>query len=226
MKNKEFERKIQSAKRYAKQWKHRLSAKGNYIPHCYDGSKKIGWWDDVFFRYGSQVIAVWWTHPRLQYQDQCYSIAYDEAVKTKPEEKTDWFEGAEKIYEYLGKAKKRKRIAFYRLPTTAQSQRDWHDALKAREEELLKTSDVVIRPSITIKQYDWCRGVDICLPVEVIDKMSLEAMADLVRDVLSGRKKFSDLYPEGYTYTREDWIRDSVTMKAEQDEYMARNTSV
>ncbi len=225
MKNKDFERKREAAKRYAKQWNNPLTERGNYIPNQFDGSKKISWWDDIFFRHGSQLIAVWWDHPRLRYQDRCKSLAYDELVKIKPKKETDWLEGSEKIYKYLGKSKKRKRVEFYRMLDMTQSQTDWYDELKAREEELLMTSDVVIRPSITITQYDWCRGVDICLPVEVVDEASLEDVADQVRDVLSGRKKFSDLYPEGYAYTREDWIRDSAIMKAEKDEYMASENS-
>jgi hypothetical protein len=222
MKNKKFERNIQSAKRYAKIWKRRLSKKKNYIPHCYDGTKTLGWWDDVFFRYGSQVIAVWWVHPRTVYQDKCKEIAYNEFIKIKPEEDTSLFEAAETVYKQLGKTKKRKRAQFYRLTSSSQSICEWRNAMKEREEELLKTSDVAIRPYISIRQLDWCRGVDICLPIEVIDEESLETLADLVRDILSGRKKFEDLYPEGYTYTCDDWNHDIATLKAEGNAHIAQ----
>lgn len=206
MKNSQFERARQSAKCYVKRWasNRKLTERGNYVVHHFDGTPRLSWWGDVFFRLGSQVVAVWWTHPRLQYHDACENAAFDQVDELRAHKSN----AAVPLYKIVGKNKNRKKVVAWRLKETPEEQRKWRDEWKRIKEHLLKTSDVIVRPSMTIKQYDWCRGVEICLPIEIIDQRGLEDVADIVRSILSGKKKFEDFYPVDYAYGRDEWAVD------------------
>lgn len=214
MKNKAFEWKCKSAKEYAKKWamKRPLTTRGNFIPYSHDEPKRFGWWDDVFFRFGSQVIAVWWTHPRLKYEEACGDIAYDQVDELYPPR---IIKPITPIFKRVGK--NRKKAVAICFDETPKEQYERFEAWKRIKENLLATSDIAIRPYIEIGQLSWCRGVSICLPIEVVDQQSLEDLADIVRAIMSGEKRFEDFYPAGYVYGRNEWAADQAKMKEFED---------
>jgi hypothetical protein len=145
-------------------------------------------------------------------------MAYDEIVEKRGKRTGGFFEVSTPIYEYFGKNKKRKKIKYWELKDQTEKDRSWFSEWRRLEEELLETSDIIIRPSMRIEQYDWCRGVDICLPIEVVDQKSLEDLADIVRSILRGEKKFEDFYQEDYKYGCDEWLADMNTFKESVDE--------
>lgn len=208
MKNKYFDQKRTAAKKYAKKW-HRygeMTPLGNVLYHQYpeEHKKTEGWWDDVAFRMGSQIVVVWWVHPRMVYSDTASNAAY-ELLEAAP--KWDLSADGVKNYKRIGKNKNRKRVISTTMAPIPKDFRDWADDWDAKTKLIQETGDIVIKPSIKIEQYDWCRGVSLCMPVEAIDAKSVEYMAELAKQILRGETTLEKLFP-GYTYTKEDWIKE------------------
>lgn len=208
VKNKNFEYRRQAAKKYAKTWHcaSKLSSRGNYIYHYYDPDnlKSEGWWDDVSFMVGSQVVVVAWVHPRMKYSDETSEAAYSLA---EPSPSSNFLLDSTPIYKKKGKNKNRKKIVAYECKPSGQELKEWHDKLQTIRDAVRKTSDIRIKPSITIEQLDYCRFVELCIPVEVIDQKSLEDMTDLARLIIKDRGMLDVLYP-GYEYGKEQWIAE------------------
>jgi hypothetical protein len=211
MKNKTFDKKRQLAKSFVKQWKmtHKLTERGNYLPHSYTGEQPVlSWWDDVFFPLGSQLVVVNWTHPRMRYRDAVEDVAYEEMIKRKPHPNYDLFEESTPVYKKLGNGN-RKRIIAWRLPqSTSNPALEWTNEWRQLEEEMLPKSNIVIYPSMRVRQTSWARVVDICLPIEVKNQEAIEDVASYVKGVLSGIVSFHSCYPDGYKYNCENWVQD------------------
>lgn len=201
MKNIYIERNIQSAKRYAKNWNRTKSARGNHIIHDYSIPSKLSWWDDVLFRVGSQIVVVWWTHPRMKYRDVCEDLAFNECSDYY----VDWEIKTKKIQKPVGKTKSRKQTVAHEWLPPPEDHKTFYDKLRETEERILTTSDVVVKPHFKVKQLNWARAVDVCYPVEIIDQQSLEDMADDVKKVLTGQKTLDNLFDSSYTYTHNNW---------------------
>jgi hypothetical protein len=185
-----------------------LTKRGNYVPHSYTEDKFLSWWDDVFFPLGSQLIAVYWTHPRTRYKDEVESASYDELVNRRPLPKYDLFEQSTPIYRKLGKSG-RKRVVAWRLPTTISSDvTEWNEQWQQVEKQMLVKSDIVVEPSMYVKQMNWARVVHICTPIEINSREDVEGLAELVKDVLTGAISFESCYPSDYSYSCNDWVRD------------------
>ena len=212
MKNKYFDLMRKSAKEYAKTW-HRhnqLTPLGNALIHCYDNHQhEMGWWDDVMFRLGGQVICVWWTHPRMQFADQTNEMAHNLMPPSPP-----WNLGSgTPNYKRLGKNKKRKKIVSYTMDSpTPGTWKEWSAECDKKTEEVRRTTDLVIRPSMKVEQLNWCRGVSLCVPEEAIDAVSVEKMAEIAKQLLRGETTLEELYPD-YTYTRHDYEADGEKTK-------------
>lgn len=214
MKHRAMERKIKMAKDYSKNWPRAsdVSRRGNLVYHQYpvDSSRTQGWWDDVAFRFGSQLVLVIWTHPRMDYQDTCENLAYDNVVHLKPQaDDHNWLNDATKIHKFVGKNKKRKRVVAYRLKssTLLDQNREWYKVWDKEKLRVSASGEIEIKPYIKITQGHRHRMVRVCLPLEVIDQTSLEDMADVVRDILNGKSTIEGLFP-GYTYSSSNWLAE------------------
>lgn len=211
MKNKHFDWKRSQAKKYAKTWHraNKLTSLGNALIHCYDNPHDMGWWDDVAFKLGSQVVMVWWIHPRMAFSDQTKDIAYN---LLPPAPEFDAFKRSTPNYKRVGKNKKRKKIVSYTMAPVHKSWTDWADDWDKATEQVRRTTDLVIRPSIKVEQLSWCRGVSLCIPEEAIDAPSVEKVAEIAKKLLRGETTLEELYPD-YTYTRHDYAADASKSK-------------
>ena len=209
MKNPAIEYKIKKAKAYAKKWHstRNLSAKGNFVPHFYPSTatRALGWWDDVGFMMGSQVVMVAWVHPRLKYDNQCENLAYDQIAHLRPT--TRCLDHSTKVYKTAGKSKKRKSVYGFRLKDVTGDSAQWFNTWRDTIQKIRADNTVTVTPHFTVTQQDWCRFVSICVPLEVIDQQSLEDMADMVRSILRGETSVYELFPD-YSYTSQDWLKE------------------
>jgi hypothetical protein len=210
MKNKYFDYMRAKAKKYAKTW-HRanqLTPLGNALIHCYDNpdnKKEHGWWDDVQFKLGGQVITVWWIHPRMAFSDTTDTVAYD---SLPPAPEWNWASSGVKNYKKIGKNKNRKRLVSTTIPPSPASFTEWCDLWKVRRAEVRQSTDIVIRPSIKVDQLSWCRGVSLCIPIEAVDADSVEQVAEIAKKLLRGETTLDELFPN-YTYTKDDWAAEA-----------------
>lgn len=196
MKNQSTERKIKKAKRYAKSWAgtRQLNEQGNYIVHSYEEPKEVSWWDDVSFKLGSQVVVVWWIHPRQHYQDLCEQ-RIDEQMPSPPISADDFLEGSTPNYKKVGKNGNRKKIVSYTLPPFSQELSDYYERKKQATNELLKFGDVVAKPFIKIKQYDWGRGVELCVPIEVLNENDVNELVEIAKKLITRQTTIDELFP-------------------------------
>ncbi len=203
MKNKFIEYKKHSAKQYAKKWNAPRNAQGNHFPHLFENSSKLASCEEVFFKLGSQVVVVWWVHPRQQYLLLCDECAYlmmlplrnDTPLIFKPK------------YKKIDNSRK-KAMSFELVQSSTVEEQEFWQKYREKYHELLTTSDFVIKPFINIKQYDWCLGVDICLPLEVLDETSANELVAIVKDLLRQETTLDKLYPN-YQYTKENWQQET-----------------
>lgn len=203
-KNKHYEAKFQGQRLYGAKPTQRLE-NGIVVRHCYDGEPKpLSWWDDTGFNLNGKRVMIWWTHPRMDFNDAISDKAYENVPYPGDEE--NMFQDSDKIYKYVGKSGKRKKILAYRC-NPAPNKRQWYDALKAEEDRLKKVTDIEIIPNYTVEILDWCRGVSICCPLEVKGIPDLHILCALVKKLLKGETTLDKEFPN-YKYTKDDWNKE------------------
>lgn len=206
MKNPNKERIYRLMRQYHRHHQWRLE-NGLYIPHAYPNPiKKLSGWDDVGFILNGRRIMVWWVHPRMKYADVIEDMAWKEAGDP-PLRGADIFEPSEKQWKKVGRS--RKKVIAYRSHPMPDTQRDYYTKLRAIEMRMESDGiDLVVHPSMSVEILSWCRGVSICIPLEVRDKDELNALATLVRRLLKGETTLADEFP-GYQYKRGDWLSEA-----------------
>lgn len=178
---------------------------GLLIPHAYPHpTDKLSWWDDVGFILNGRRIMVWWVHPRMKYADAITDAAWKEAGDSL-QDGTDIFDfgQSEKIWKKVGHS--RKKISSYQIPSMSDVQNDYYTKL-SNIKTRIKTEgiDLVVRPSMSVEALSWCRGVSLCIPIEVRDRNEIIVLATLARRLLKGETSIANEFT-GYQYGREDW---------------------
>lgn len=176
---------------------------GLYIPHAYPlPLNKLSWWDDVGFILNGRRIMVWWVHPRMKYADAIEELAWKEAGEP-PSHGADLFEPSEKQWKKVGRS--RKKVIAYRSRPTPDIQQDYYAKLSTIKKCLDADGiDMVVRPSMSVETLSWCRGVSLCIPVEVSNKAEISSLATLVLRLLKGETTLAEEF-SGYQYGRVDW---------------------
>jgi len=206
MKNRHIEKLIKQSKRYAKtaandrRWNKDLGIK---VYHCYDEKKRYSWWDDFAFMHGSQQIVVWFVHPRYEYNKTMDDLAH-KMVDPIPSEPGDIFTGSTPTYKYLGKNKKRKKVAYWTMPPISDESREYYAKWMDLTSHLCKTSNYAQGCFIKIKQYNYCRGVELCVPVEVFGESDLVTLKNIVIHHLNDPTYFERSFGS-YKYTSVNW---------------------
>jgi hypothetical protein len=180
---------------------------GLFIPHAYPNPiRKLSWGDDVGFILNGRRIMVWWVHPRMKYVDAIRDMVWKEAGDP-PLRFGDLFEPREKVWQKVGRS--RKKVSSFRSPPTPETQENYYVKLFTIEKRMqVEGIDWVVRPSMSVETLSWCRGVSLCIPIEVRDEAELGALASLVRRLLKGETTLDDEFP-GYQYGREDWLSEA-----------------
>lgn len=210
MKNKYFQQKVASAKAYLKKHRSsdtRMNAQGVRIYHCYENPREISWWDDFGFVLGSQYVTVWWVHPRMKMQDKLSDVGYENTIaELGPLPPSNMFDKSIPITKKVGNGK-RKKVVAYQMPETPIASSQWFDRWREESVKAVQTADISIRPSMSVQQYDWCRGVELCFPVELRNEQEITEFALKVRQHMRGEiNLFEGL--ENYEYTTADFARE------------------
>lgn len=207
MKNNHFDHKRHLAKEYARKTKgHNTLVDGVSVFHCYDEPKELSWWDDFGFYLGGQFIMVWRVHPRMAMMDEIESKAYDTTVEKYgpyPFNK----DSMTPTYTKLGKTGKRKKPLYYTFYELESERRVWHDKWKQEQAALYYNNPITIKPKIKIEQLNWCRGVEITYPVELLTKDDVVQFAKKIKSHMKGE---TDMFDEvlDYVYTGEQFIKE------------------
>ena len=204
MKNRHIEYLKRLAKQAPKNWDKPLSPQGNYLYHCYSEPKTLGWWDDVSFKLGSQRVVVWWVHPRMAYYEICENMAYDmvdNMVHIQPKQELHM-----KVVQHKQLGRSRKKAVSYQFESSV-AQMEWEQAVEDAQKKILQNNELIIKPYIHVKQYGWGLGVNLCLPMEVVDQDSVEAMAHIAKRLLRHETSLAELFSD-YVYSKENWQQE------------------
>jgi len=151
-------------------------------------------------------IMVWWIHPRMEYADAIDDMARKEAGNP-PLHRADLFEASEKQWKKVGRS--RKKVASYRSRPAPDAQQAYYDKLNSIEMRMQSEGiDLVVQPSLSIEILPWCRGANLCVPIEVHDKKELSALAALAQRLIKGETTLASEFPD-YQYGREDWLLEA-----------------
>ena len=205
MKNRHIESLIKKAKHYSTKWKRTtvVNSNKNHCHHLYDDKKTISWWDDVSFIHGSQVVTVWWVHPRTEYVDKVEGVAWDKMYPSYPE--TPFVTIPQ--YRKLGKNKKRKKIISHRVITD--NIVGWHAQLEEVQKQVHLENDFVIRCYSKIEQFKWGKGISLCIPIEVLDENGIDNLARIAREILNRKVTVNQLFPD-YVYTKDNYVSENL----------------
>lgn len=174
---------------------------GVYMPHAYPDNSPPPSWDDAGFILNGRLVMVWWEHPRLKYEALIDEIASEQAGELPFQDLL--IDKAN--YKQVGRS--RKKVTSYSM-SFSDSCHDRYEKLHALENELKQAGiDRTVQPSFSVKILPWCRGVDLCVPLDIRGKEDLFRLAALVKRLLKRETTLQDEFPE-YQYTKADWLSE------------------
>lgn len=177
---------------------------GVLMPHVYSDNSPPSSWDDVGFILNGRRIMVWWEHPRLIYSQAMNELAYQQAGEPPSQETHDFTETLQKVYKKVGRS--RKKVKYYRSSECLETRSGYYEKLDALETKMKQVGiDHTVHPSFSVQVLSWCRGVDICAPLDIRSKKDLIALVALVKRLLTGEATLQQEFPN-YAYTKEDWL--------------------
>lgn len=181
---------------------------GLYIPHEYPDAnpEKLSRWDDVGFILNGRRIMVWWVHPRMKYADAIDDLAWKE-VGVPPLNSADMFGPIEKQWKKVGRS--RKKVSSYLTHQAPDAMRAYYDKLISIEMRMESEGiDLVVRPSMSVGIFPNCRGVNLCVPIEVRNEKELGELTALAKRLIKGETTLAKEFPD-YQYGREDWLLEA-----------------
>lgn len=188
MKNKMMEAKKQRMLSAAKGQR-----KGVSILHYY-GNKtpdSLTWWDDFAFYLNGVRYVVCFTHPRMKYKDECEQIVWDKLYPSYPKNDVTW-----KPYSTKKLGNSRKKVVGFTMEDSNKEEIEtWHKKFWEQEKAFLgnKNNGVVARPSVRVEWWNYCKGVEICVPESITCQEEAERFVGMIRD----------MYKIGFLY---EWI--------------------
>lgn len=205
MKNARQEKLRQRMRKYHQHHSWCLGAGGIYSANHTQIHQPLSWWNDMGFVLNGRRVMVWWTHPRTQYAEAIQDAARTEAGT--PPVSTSYLDGTESIWKPVGRS--RKKVAVYRCQAAPQEQQIFYNELN-RIRQRLETDgiDLDIRPSITVKSYETCFGIDLCIPFEILTHADAIALISLVKSLLKRETTLAKVFPN-YHYDRETWLAEA-----------------
>lgn len=111
----------------------------------------------------------------------------------------------------------RKKIASYRSRPTSIARQNYYDKVHALQDTLTREGiDEIVTASFSVQQYDWCTGVDLCVPMEVRTHADALALIALAKKLLT-RQTTCPIEFGDYRYSKQDWLREA-DMRAADNE--------
>ena len=213
MKNRFIEDQKQRAKLYHRNKRDGKFQDGIIVRHLYTDMtpQTLTFWDDAVFMVNDYRVALWWTHPRYQYQNLVEEEARRRIKQHRPKE--DPFSDMTPNYKKVGRSRK-KIVSWTQRPTSEEYQRYFALLMETQRQVGVEVA-FEVRPSIKTAWYDWCKGVSLCAPFEVRSEADLKALTQIVRRLV---KRESTLIEEfgDFVYGQADWLADLKIMDAQQ----------
>jgi hypothetical protein len=179
---------------------------GLYIPHSYDEVKPdaLSWWDDFGFILNKRRVIVWWQHPRCVYYDAIDEKSYLEAGDGPQD---SWFiDDAQKLYRKVGSS--RKKIIGYTRKELSVEQKLYCESLESIRNRIRKEGiDFEVYPSWQQENLSWAVGVDLVVPIEILNEKDIAVLASLTRRLMLRQTTLEAEFP-AYRYGRSEWLKE------------------
>ena len=219
MKNPSLERLRIQARRYHRHHTWELEAGGIHSRHAYQSERMLSWWGDYGFVLNGRRVMIWWVHPRMKYADEISDRAWKEAGP-RPDD-PDGLLDTKTIWRRVGRSRK-KSIA-HRLSPMPGAWRTYYDRL-SNQEDRLRNEGIAFEvvPSMRVLTFNWCTGIDLCIPMETRNHDEAFALVLLTKAILKRQTTLAEAFPS-YQYGLTDWLAESADR--EKDRAMANVNS-
>lgn len=194
MKNKFYEKRIASAKRYAK--KYRFGTQPS-LTYSYEGRARTNW-DDFSFKFGQYVYYVEYCHLRYLYEQECQRISNE--LMAQPLRNPLY--SSKKIYKKVGKS--RKKVAVYEM-TILDNEREYFEKWRALEQELKRKYHKQVHPYIKITQCKNYKYVDIASTTEILSEEDVLRFIEVLKLYLQDRYDLPDYLLVDKSYGKDDY---------------------
>lgn len=220
MKNINQESKRRRVRQYHRNNPWWLNTEGLYVPHEYPKRRELSWWDDVGFILNGRRVMVWWVHPRMKYADAIDDAGWAE-VGEPPTSLSSPLDPDSCTKQYKRQGRSRKKVVGYKSAPQAAEATDFFDRLNTIQCRMeAEGIDMVVRPSMSITTLDWCLGVELCLPFEVLTEADVVSLADTVRQILKGGRSLAlaDDVPADYQYGKTEWLAEAAARQRDRED--------
>ncbi len=215
MKNPSLERLRIQARQYHRHHTWELEEDGIHARHVYQPKRVLSWWGDYGFVLNGRRVMIWWVHPRMKYADEISDRAWKEAGPA-PEE-SDRLLDTKTIWSNVGRS--RKKVFAHQSRPTPDAWRTYYDLVTAHETRLRNEGIAFeVVPTMCVQTFDWCTGIDLCVPMETRNHDEARAMVLLTKAILKREANLAEAFPS-YQYGLTKWLAGSADR--EKDRAMA-----
>ena len=219
MKNTSLERLRIQARQYHRHHPWALEEGGIHSRHAYQPERVLSWWGDYGFVLNGRRVMIWWVHPRMKYADEINDCAWKEAGP--PPAESDGLLDTKTIWRKVGRS--RKKILAHQSSPTPDAWRTYYDRLSHHEAHLRNEGITFeVTPSIRVQTFNWCTGIDFCVPMETRNHNEVRALVLLTKAILKRETTLAEAF-SSYQYGLTDWLAESADR--EKDRTMANVNS-
>lgn len=220
MKNISQESRRRRVRQYHRNNPWRLNTEGLYVPHEYPKRRELSWWDDVGFILNGRRVMVWWVHPRMKYADAIDDAGWAE-VGEPPTSLGSSLDPDLCTKQYKRQGRSRKKVVGYKSAPQTVEATDFFKRLNSVQRRIeTEGIDLVVRPSMSVWTLDWCLGVELCFPCEVLTEADVVSLAHTVRKILKGGRllALADDVPADYQYGKTEWLAEAAARQSDRDD--------
>jgi len=121
------------------------------------------------------------------------------------------------LYERQGRS--RKKVVGYKSAPQAAEATDFFNRLDTAQRRIeTEGIDLVVRPSMSVKTLDWCLGVELCFPCEVLTEADVVSLAHTVRQMLKSGRSLALVgeLPADYQYGKTEWLAEAAARQLDR----------
>lgn len=123
------------------------------------------------------------------------------------------------VKQYKRQGRSRKKVVGYKSAPQAAETTDFFNRLDIVQERIESEGiDLVVRPSLSVRTLDWCLGVELCFPCEVLSEADVVSLAHTVRQMLKRGRSLALVgeLPADYQYGRTEWLAEAAARQRDR----------
>lgn len=167
----------------------------------------LTWWSDFSFMLNGCYISVDWIHPRMAFQNAVRRQAFKQTeVLFGAEPYNPIFSAVEPLYKKIGKSRK-KIIGWQTLSSENNNSVAFSSALKLEEANARKDTDIIVKPSISVRWWKDGKSISLCAPAEIRSAEDVAALLVVVKRILKHEIGIDEAFNQ-FRYSRVNWFEE------------------